>query len=105
MIKPEAKVYSRGKVIPDREFLQSHGLILNKDGKIVHENSNDLVDPDFLIKGVICVLDDADKPVSMEIEMVPRSFPSWFVFGDCSSSTGCKVTITAKVQINRKDCK
>lgn len=104
MIEPEAKVYTRGKVIPDKAYLQSHGLILNKDGKIVHENSNELVDPGFLIKGVICVLDEFDKPVNMEINMVPRSFPSWFVFGGCSSSTGCKITITAKVQANRKDC-
>ena len=45
------------------------------------------------VEGKVCVLDSNDKPTGEYIRMVPRSFPSWFVFG-CENGT--IVTYTVK---------
>jgi hypothetical protein len=73
---------SRGKVVADSKS-GLFDLRLNEASffsYILGEN------PAEDIEGHVCVLDENDQPTGELIRMVPRSFPSWFVFG-CENGT------------------
>lgn len=75
--KSDISAASRGKVVADSKS-SLFDMKLNEASFfsfILGEN------PTENIEGQVCVLDENDQPTGDFIRMVPRSFPSWFVFG------------------------
>jgi len=99
-----ARVYTRGKVVPSKEFLKKNGLILTEEGKLIYEKGLNPPDPDLLVEGEICLLDDEGKSDGYYIPLEPEKFKKWFRFGDCSNKEACVVKISAKVAYSRNDC-
>jgi hypothetical protein len=80
--KGDIQAASRGKVVADK----SSGLFdmkLNEASFFSIIMGNSAIED---IEGNVCVLDENDQPTGEYIRMVPRSFPSWFVFG-CEEGT------------------
>lgn len=77
MRKGDIQAASRGKVIADKKT----GLFdikLNEASFFSMLMGSSAVED---IEGRVCILDENDQPTGEYIRMVPRSFPSWFVFG------------------------
>lgn len=80
--KADIQATKRGKVIADKKS-RLFDMKLNEAsifdfimGEDTHEK----------MEGQVCILDDNDQPTGEYIRIVPRSFPSWFVFG-CEDGT------------------
>lgn len=75
--KAEIQAAKRGKVIADKES-SLFEMKLNEASIFGFIFGNDVNEK---IEGQVCILDENDQPTGKYIRMVPRSFPSWFVFG------------------------
>jgi hypothetical protein len=77
LYKTKISVATRGKVVPDTKS-KIFNLKLDEASFLSLENLEDSTD---IIVGQICILGSEDEPTGEFIEMVPRKFPKWFVFG------------------------
>ena len=62
-----------------------------------------------LVSGTVCVINNQDQSTGEFIEMVPRKFPKWFVFGCQNSGTIIRYKINgagkAVIQFSKKQKK
>ncbi len=77
LYKTKISVATRGKVVPDTKS-KIFNQKLDEASFLSFANLEDSTD---LIVGQICILGSQDAPTGEFIEMVPRKFPKWFVFG------------------------
>lgn len=76
--KSETAVATRGKVIADKKS-DLFNLKLDKASIL---NFDMLADSTGVITGAVCLVDkDGNAIGEDQVRMVPRRFPSWFVFG------------------------
>ena len=75
--KADIQASKRGKVIADKKS-SLFDMKLNEASFFDFIMGNNTLEN---IEGQVCILDENDEPTGEYIRMVPRSFPSWFVFG------------------------
>lgn len=75
--KKEPNAATRGKVVAD----DRSGLFNLKLDEASVFSLSSLADSTDIISGEICVLGSNNESTGEYIEMVPRKFPKWFVFG------------------------
>ena len=86
--KPNAA--KRGKVVADSRS----GIFDLKLNEASFISIQSVADSTAVLGGSICIIDNNDRPTGESVRMVPRKFPSWFIFG-CNDN-GTVVTIDIK---------
>lgn len=102
MIEPEAKVYTRGKVIPDKAKLKEQGLDLNEDGELIEISTGKVTANETEVVGYVCVLDGNDVATGNRIPMEKAKFRRGFRFvpnSNCEAPNSATIiTFKAKVK-------
>ena len=80
--KPELPPASRGKVIAGNQ-----SSLFDQNLNTASILSFQTTDSTGVISGQVCVINNNDQSTGEFVEMVPRRFPRWFVFGCQQSGT------------------
>lgn len=97
MINPLAKVYSRGKVIPDKTQLEELELTLNENGELINISTRNVTTAETEVEGYVCILNGDDEPSGIRVPMKKTKFKKGFRFMPNGPNTDCFTSNNASI--------